>query len=78
MICSGLFAYIGLTSQDTTESPVLAPIFFWDRPDPTSPDELPPPEEPAEHHLDYRTHFERRVRLQDQPVFRSQFRRSVG
>jgi serine/threonine protein kinase len=47
MICSGLFAYFGVTSQETTESPVLAPIFFWDRPDPTSPAEPPPPEEPA-------------------------------
>ena len=31
------------------------------------------PEPPAEHHLDYRTHFERRTRLNHQPVYRSLF-----
>ncbi|MGI9427703.1 MAG: tRNA (guanosine(46)-N7)-methyltransferase TrmB [Bythopirellula sp.] len=31
------------------------------------------PERPAEHHLDYRTHFERRTRLNDEPVYRAQF-----
>jgi tRNA (guanine-N7-)-methyltransferase len=31
------------------------------------------PERPAEHELDYRTHFERRMRLQELPVFRSRF-----
>lgn len=31
------------------------------------------PEKPAEHGLDYRTHFERRTRLHDQPVYRSEF-----
>ena len=31
------------------------------------------PEWPAEHHLDYRTHFERRVRLAGQPVYRAEF-----
>jgi tRNA (guanine-N7-)-methyltransferase len=31
------------------------------------------PERPAEHHLDYRTHFERRMRLHDEPVYRSEF-----
>jgi tRNA (guanine-N7-)-methyltransferase len=30
-------------------------------------------EKPAEHELDYRTHFERRTRLSGLPVFRSQF-----
>jgi tRNA (guanine-N7-)-methyltransferase len=33
-------------------------------------------ERPAEHNLDYRTHFERRMRLTDRPVFRAEFRRS--
>jgi tRNA (guanine-N7-)-methyltransferase len=33
-------------------------------------------ERPAEHELDYRTHFERRMRLQGLPVFRSVFSRS--
>jgi len=33
------------------------------------------PREP-EHDLDYRTHFERRMRLHDQPVYRAEFRRS--
>lgn len=33
------------------------------------------PESPAEDDLDYRTHFERRMRLADEPVYRSQFRR---
>jgi tRNA (guanine-N7-)-methyltransferase len=32
-------------------------------------------ERPAEHELDYRTHFERRMRLADQPVYRSEFRK---
>lgn len=30
---------------------------------------------PAEHHLDYRTHFERRMRMNDVPVYRSRFYR---
>lgn len=30
-------------------------------------------ERPAEHDMDYRTHFERRMRKNDHPVFRSQF-----
>ena len=32
-------------------------------------------ERPAEHDLDYRTHFERRMRLHDEPVYRSEFRK---
>jgi tRNA (guanine-N7-)-methyltransferase len=39
---------------------------------------LPVPERPAEHDLDYRTHFERRMRLRDLPVFRSEFRKAGG
>jgi tRNA (guanine-N7-)-methyltransferase len=31
------------------------------------------PEKPAEHDLDYRTHFERRMRLHGEPVYRSEF-----
>jgi tRNA (guanine-N7-)-methyltransferase len=31
------------------------------------------PEKPAEHDLDYRTHFERRMRLHNEPVYRSEF-----
>lgn len=31
------------------------------------------PQRPAEHSLDYQTHFERRTRLHDAPVFRSEF-----
>ena len=31
------------------------------------------PEEQAEHDLDYRTHFERRVRLTGEPVYRAEF-----
>jgi tRNA (guanine-N7-)-methyltransferase len=34
------------------------------------------PERPAQHDLDYRTHFERRVRRHAQPVFRSEFRKA--
>lgn len=34
---------------------------------------IPVAETPAEHDLDYRTHFERRMRLHDLPVYRSQF-----
>lgn len=33
------------------------------------------PEQPAEHPMDYRTHFERRTRLRQQPVFRAEFRK---
>ena len=32
-------------------------------------------ERPAEHELDYRTHFERRTRLAELPVYRSEFRK---
>jgi tRNA (guanine-N7-)-methyltransferase len=32
-------------------------------------------ERPAEHDLDFRTHFERRMRLRELPVFRSEFRK---
>ncbi len=32
-------------------------------------------ERPAEHDLDYRTHFERRMRMHDEPVYRSEFRK---
>jgi tRNA (guanine-N7-)-methyltransferase len=35
----------------------------------------PEPERPAAHDLDYRTHFERRMRQHGQPVFRAEFRR---
>lgn len=34
-------------------------------------------ERPAEHSLDYRTHFERRMRLTDQPVYRAEFRKQT-
>ena len=30
-------------------------------------------ERPAEHDMDFRTHFERRMRLKDHPVFRCRF-----
>jgi tRNA (guanine-N7-)-methyltransferase len=33
------------------------------------------PERPAEHDLDYRTHFERRTRQLGQPVYRAEFRK---
>jgi tRNA (guanine-N7-)-methyltransferase len=33
------------------------------------------PEKPAEHDLDYRTHFERRMRISEKPIYRAQFRR---
>ena len=33
---------------------------------------------PAAHHLDYRTHFERRMRLTGEPVFRSRYERLPG
>jgi len=36
---------------------------------------LPVTEKPAEHDLDYRTHFERRTRKSDQPVYRAEFRK---
>lgn len=34
------------------------------------------PEKPAEHPLDYRTHFERRTRMNEEPVYRAQFEKS--
>ena len=37
---------------------------------------LPVPETPAEHDMAYRTHFERRVRLASEPVYRAEFRKS--
>lgn len=39
---------------------------------------LPVSETPAEHDLDYRTHFERRTRLHGQPVYRAEFRKPAG
>jgi tRNA (guanine-N7-)-methyltransferase len=33
-------------------------------------------EKPADHDLDYRTHFERRMRLHNAPVFRAEFRKA--
>ena len=33
-------------------------------------------EKPADHDLDYRTHFERRMRLHDLPVYRAEFRKA--
>jgi len=33
-------------------------------------------ETPAEHDMAYRTHFERRMRLNDQPVYRAEYRKS--
>lgn len=35
-------------------------------------------EKPAEHDLDYRTHFERRMRLHNEPVYRSEFLKDSG
>ena len=36
---------------------------------------LPVAEKPAEHDLDYRTHFERRTRKSGDPVYRAEFRK---
>lgn len=36
---------------------------------------LPVAEQPAEHDLDYRTHFERRTRKNEEPVYRAEFRK---
>ena len=33
------------------------------------------PEKAVEHHMDYRTHFERRIRLGDVPVYRAEYRK---
>jgi tRNA (guanine-N7-)-methyltransferase len=38
---------------------------------------LPVAEKPAEHALDYRTHFERRTRLASLPVFRAEFEKAT-
>ena len=37
---------------------------------------LPVPETPAEHDMAYRTHFERRVRKANEPVYRAEFRKA--
>lgn len=37
---------------------------------------LPVAETPAEHDLDYRTHFERRTRQNDEPVYRAEFEKT--
>jgi len=37
---------------------------------------LPVAEKPAEHDLDYRTHFERRTRKSELPVYRAEFRKN--
>jgi len=37
---------------------------------------LPVPETPAEHDMAYRTHFERRVRLASEPVYRAEFKKN--
>lgn len=39
----------------------------------TGPNDVP--ERPAEHDLDYRTHFERRMRLHGEPVYRAKFQK---
>lgn len=39
---------------------------------------LPVAERPAEHDLDYHTHFERRTRLHGEAVYRAQFRKPAG
>jgi tRNA (guanine-N7-)-methyltransferase len=39
---------------------------------------LPVPETPAEHDMAYRTHFERRVRLADEAVYRSEFKKAAA
>jgi tRNA (guanine-N7-)-methyltransferase len=36
---------------------------------------LDAPETPAEHDMDYRTHFERRMRQSNEPVYRAEFRK---
>jgi tRNA (guanine-N7-)-methyltransferase len=38
---------------------------------------LPVVEKPAEHDLDYRTHFERRTRKSGEPVYRAEFQKSL-
>jgi tRNA (guanine-N7-)-methyltransferase len=38
---------------------------------------LPVELRPAEHDMDYRTHFERRMRLNDEPVYRAVFRKAA-
>jgi tRNA (guanine-N7-)-methyltransferase len=39
---------------------------------------LPVAEQPAEHDMAYRTHFERRVRQANEPVYRAEFRKAVA
>ena len=39
---------------------------------------LPVPETAAEHDMAYRTHFERRVRLAEEPVYRSEFQKRAA
>ncbi len=47
---------------------LLAEKTAWEGP-------LPVVEKAAEHPLDYRTHFERRMRMHSEPVYRSEFRK---
>lgn len=37
---------------------------------------FPVVEKPADHDLDYRTHFERRMRLHNEPIYRAEFRKA--
>jgi len=46
---------------------LIAQVTTWEGP-------LPVEVRPAEHDMDYRTHFERRMRLHDHPVYRAEFR----
>jgi tRNA (guanine-N7-)-methyltransferase len=39
---------------------------------------MPVAERPAEHDLDYRTHFERRMRLCGEPVYRAEFKKELA
>ena len=39
---------------------------------------MPVAEQPAEHDLDYRTHFERRMRQHGEPIYRSEYRKRAG
>jgi tRNA (guanine-N7-)-methyltransferase len=39
---------------------------------------FPVEEKPADHDLDYRTHFERRMRMHGKPIYRAEFRKPIS
>ena len=64
----------GSTSGPTSKS-ILRPASPWSPSTRRSSGRSKSPSAPPEHDLDFRTHFERRMRLAELPVYRSEFRK---